>query len=148
MVKTHGVREFDTANSEEHFHKECIKRNGYTLITDVLNDDELKYCRKALVDIYNNQIDEFGYENFKIINDMNIVRSMLVYDDFFLEKVAIHPRLIGLIKSILGVNISLSSQVGILNQPRDELYQTGWHRELQYQHFTSSRQSVCKAIGL
>jgi ectoine hydroxylase-related dioxygenase (phytanoyl-CoA dioxygenase family) len=82
---------------------------------------------------------EFGADNIAAIKDKYIVRSMLAFDDFFLGPIACNPALLAVIRAVLGQNISLSSQVGILNPPDDRLYQLAWHRELQYQHFTASR---------
>ncbi len=70
--------------------------------------------------------------------DVNIVRTPLVYDDFFVEMAA-HPSITAVVRALIGPKISLSSQVGVISRPDVRNYQEAWHRELQYQHFTSSR---------
>lgn len=136
---THGVTERHRAAAPEDQRIEEIVRDGFTVVRGALTADEARYAAHALDRLYADQVAEFGAANIERIRDKYIVRSMLVYDDFFLHTVACNPAVIGIVKRLLGQNISLSSQVGILNPPDDRLYQLAWHRELQYQHFTASR---------
>lgn len=138
-LSVHGVYERHRNETEVDVNIEEISRNGFTVLKNVLTDDEIVYTRHKLDEIYQKQVDEFGLDNLIKLKDRYIVRSMLAYDDFFLHKIACNEKLITVVKKILGNNISLSSQVGILNPPDDKLYQTAWHRDLQYQHFTISR---------
>ncbi len=138
-LSVHGVCEWNEVRSWEDVHLEEIARNGFSVVPSVLNNEELEYARHALDRLYDLQLTEFGEDNLAAIKDKYIIRSMLVYDEFFLNRVALNEQMLLIVKKILGENISLSSQVGILNPPEDKIYQTAWHRELQYQHFTSSR---------
>jgi ectoine hydroxylase-related dioxygenase (phytanoyl-CoA dioxygenase family) len=138
-IAVHGVYERTRNADVVDMHIEEIHRDGFSIVKGVLDEEEIAYTREALDRIYSRQMEEFGADNLRAIKDKYIVRSMLAYDDFFLQKIAINEKVLPVIKRLLGANISLSSQVGILSPPDDVLYQTAWHRELQYQHFTASR---------
>jgi ectoine hydroxylase-related dioxygenase (phytanoyl-CoA dioxygenase family) len=145
-ITVHGVTERNKNKNITDLYIEEIYRNGYSVIKNVLNKTELDYTRNQLDFLYKSQINEFGAEKISIINDKYITRSMLVYDDFFLHRIACNKKILNIIKRILGNNISLSSQVGILSPIDDVLYQKAWHRELQYQHFTSSRPIALQSL--
>lgn len=138
-IAAHGVTERTSNRDSADVHIEEVARNGFSIIRQVLSDSELVATRAGLDKLYDDQIREFGEDNLARIKDKYIVRSMLAYDDFFLHKIAVNDIILPIIKRVLGNNLSLSSQVGIMSPSNDVLYQTAWHRELQYQHFTSSR---------
>lgn len=146
MLKVHGVYERHVNQSQLDFHIEEMRRDGYSVIRNVLTEAEVEYTRTALDTLYQQQLDEFGLENLKKLKDCYIVRSMLVYDDFFLHRIACNDKILPIVKQMIGTSLSLSSQVGILSPPDDILYQTAWHRELQYQHFTSSRPIAMQSL--
>ncbi len=137
-IKTHGVTQQHVNHSPQDYYLEQLKRVGFVILPDVFTPDEVSILRQRLLEIYAEQSDDFGGEdNLLKIKDRNICRSMLVWDEIFLETV-INPVIYNLVKAYLGENISLSSQVGVLNRPDQENYQIAWHRELQYQHFVST----------
>ena len=136
---THGVTERHQAATIQDAALEELLRDGFTVIRGAMTQDAVAYAAAGLDSLYDAQVAEFGAGNIRRIRDNYIVRTMLAYDAFFLHEVACNPALLGLVKRVLGQNISLSSQVGILNPPDDRLYQIAWHRELQYQHLTTSR---------
>ncbi|MCC3245038.1 phytanoyl-CoA dioxygenase family protein [Methylocystis sp. WRRC1] len=138
-IKTHGVTERHINNSEQDRIIEELTRDGFSLVRGCLLKEEVDYTSRRLDEIYAEQVREFGEDNIGLIHDRHIVRSMLAFDDFFLHRIACNECLLEIVKRVIGNNLSLSSQVGILNPPSGELYQTAWHRELQYQHFTISR---------
>ena len=47
---------------------------------------------------------------------------------------------------LLDKHYTLYSQVGVISRPKTELYQTAWHREIQYQHYTSSRPLAIQSL--
>lgn len=139
-VLTHGVVKQDQVETEFEYFLESFYRTGFAIIPSILTEEELDYTRKALTHVYETQKDEIGGDTkLREINDHNIVRALAAYDDFFLFKIAINEKIRPFLDRILGESYVLSSQVGVFNHPQDRLYQLAWHRELQYQHFTSSR---------
>jgi len=136
----YGVRESSTASSEADKGVEEIRITGFTVVPGVLFESELQIIRSKLDEIYKIQVKEIGgEERLSEINDVNVVRLLLAYDDYFL-KVATNPAVLAIVERLLGDYYILMQQNGILNLPGLENYQISWHRDLSYQHFVLKQQ--------
>jgi ectoine hydroxylase-related dioxygenase (phytanoyl-CoA dioxygenase family) len=145
-IKYHAVREFRQNQDEDDFCVEEIRQIGYTVIPSGYSDDELQLIREKLDAIYATQIEELGgADKLKAINDANVARCTVEYDDYFV-KLAAHPRLLSIGRKLMAAPFILMSQNGIINRPDDEHYQVTWHRDLNYQHFVSSRPLAMSAL--
>ena len=147
-VKTFGVKEFSHTTSDLEGHVEEIKLAGYTILRDVLTPAEVETAREKIDDIYRLQLDEVGgTEQLKAINDTYNARCLLAYDDFFLG-VARHPRVLEIVEGFLGDYFTLMLQNGVINVPisGDEQNAGYWHRDLNYQHFVSTRPVSISAL--
>ncbi|MBV8786787.1 MAG: phytanoyl-CoA dioxygenase family protein [Mycobacterium sp.] len=111
---------------------------GYSILPDVLSGPQLDELSEKLDDIYKMQCAEIGGEHLlDEILDADIVRCPLAYDGAFLS-LSVVPEVISALKSILGDNIVLLMQNGVINRPNRIQTQTRWHRDLNYQHWVSS----------
>jgi ectoine hydroxylase-related dioxygenase (phytanoyl-CoA dioxygenase family) len=111
-----------------------------------LSEEELQTIREKIDAVYDQQVREIGgAANLKRMNDADIARCLIGYDDYFV-KLAAHPRIVSILQKMLGEYFILMSQNGIINQATDEHYQVTWHRDLNYQHFTSSRPLALSAL--
>ena len=147
-VKTFGVKEFSQASSELERAVEEIKLAGYTVLTDVLTADEVADAREKIDWIYETQVDEVGGRaQLEAINDSYTARCPLAYDDFFLD-VARNPKVLQLVEAFLGDYFTLMLQNGVINIPvsGDEQNAGYWHRDLNYQHFVSTRPVSISAL--
>jgi len=136
---TYAIREFHQNKDILDFHAEEFMLTGCTVIENLWNEAELAEFRTALDAIYTRQTAEIGGENqLAVIKDKNIARCLVSYDEVFL-KMATNELVLKLLTRLLGDYFILSLQNGIINLPNQPNYQTFWHRDLQYQHFTSSR---------
>ena len=70
---------------------------------------------------------------------------MLAYAPEFLE-VATAPPLMKLAARVLGDEFLLLMQNGIINRSERENHQAKWHRDLNYQHWTSSKALAVNAL--
>lgn len=142
----YGVRESNAATSEADKSVEEIRISGYTVVAGVLSEAELEIIRSKLDEIYAVQAREIGGEaRLSEINDNNVVRLLLAYDDYFL-KVATNPAVLAIVERLLGDYYILMQQNGIINLPDLENYQVSWHRDLSYQHFVSTRPLAISAL--
>jgi ectoine hydroxylase-related dioxygenase (phytanoyl-CoA dioxygenase family) len=147
-VQAFGVREYHDAATPVDKAAEEIVLVGYTIVRDVLNEAQLQSIRAKLDQIYQQQCAEVGGEDrLREINDAFTVRCPLAYDDEFL-KVATQPAVLSVIERLLGEYFTLMLQNGILNYPAKGTQQNAgaWHRDLNYQHFTSSRPLSVSAL--
>jgi ectoine hydroxylase-related dioxygenase (phytanoyl-CoA dioxygenase family) len=135
----YGIKEQTLARSELERHAEEVRINGYTVFSGVLDSESTQSLAGRLDSVYEIQLEEIGgAANLRAIHDENIVRLPLAYDEAFLS-VATNLNILSLVKLLLGDYYILLMQNGVINPAGDRTYQAAWHRDLNYQHFTSSR---------
>lgn len=145
-MKTHAVREFHVNHDEADLYVEEIRDIGFTIVQSGYSDDELQLIRQKVDSIYEQQVRELGGEEMlKRINDSDLARCIIGYDDYFLT-LATHPLIMAVTRKLLGQNFILMAQNAIINRPADEHYQVTWHRDLNYQHYVSSRPLAFSAL--
>src|SRR5262249_34740562 len=145
-LKSYGVRESTLVSCGSELAAEEIRICGYTVVPGVLSEPELEAVRRKLDDLYKIQIKEIGGEQrLSEINDLNIVRLPLTYDDIFLH-VATNRIALAIIVDLLGDYFILMQQNGIITLPERPNYQASWHRDLSYQHFVSTRPLAVSAL--
>ncbi len=138
-IQHYGIKEFAKTESAIDNYVEDIKINGFTILSDVVSRDLLPTIRDKVDQVYETQASEIEYcGDLADINDANIGRALLAYDEIFLN-LATQPIFLDLVKRLLGDYFILQMQNAIINLPNQNNYQISWHRDLNYQHFTSSR---------
>jgi ectoine hydroxylase-related dioxygenase (phytanoyl-CoA dioxygenase family) len=120
--------------------------HGYAVLPSNFDPAFIDVLRTSIDSVYQVQVDEIGgEENLRKIKDQDVARGVLAYDTEFL-KVATCPSLMELCKRLLGEEFILMMQNGIINRPDRENYQKLWHRDLNYQHWTSSNVLAINAL--
>lgn len=138
-ITTHGIREINEVNDRFDEIVEEIRINGYSIVESGFNNEFLEKLRVKIDNIYEKQVDEIGGEqNLQLINDANVARHLLAYDNEFINLLS-HEYVIEISKRLLGDFFVLMSQNALINKSDNNHYQTTWHRDLNYQHYTSSR---------
>jgi ectoine hydroxylase-related dioxygenase (phytanoyl-CoA dioxygenase family) len=145
-VHVYGVSERLSQNDaiDEAMAELCI--NGYTVLPSGFSPNFIESLKDGLDRAYAKQVAEIGSEtDLRAINDEDIARCMLTYEANYLD-VATAPPLMALAKRYLGPEFVLMMQNGIINRPDRENYQARWHRDLNYQHWTSSKPISINAL--
>ncbi len=138
-VKTHGVREKIKSKNLIELCLEEIKIKGYTKIKSRLSKKDIISIRNQIDRIYKIQEQELGGQKvLKSLFDENIVRGAAGYNDIFIKVATLSP-IKKICKKILGPVYTLISQNGIISKPNNFHYQYTWHRDINYQHFVSSK---------
>jgi ectoine hydroxylase-related dioxygenase (phytanoyl-CoA dioxygenase family) len=118
---------------------EALQLRGFVGVPNVLSGGEVDELNGLMDDIYARQCAEVGGEAaLKAINDADNARCLLAYSDAFM-RLATHPVLTALPRAVLGDNVVLLMQNGVINRPDRRQFQTNWHRDLNYQHWVCSR---------
>ena len=137
--KSAWVNESFLPQNELDIITEDISRNGYTVIENKLNKEDIQYSLKKVDEIYETQLKDCGGEkNLIDIGEQGIARNLLEYDDFFLKLIA-HKDVIKILNFFLGDYYTLYQFNGNLNIPNMPATSSPWHRDLTFRHFTSSR---------
>lgn len=145
-MKTHGVREVHENVDDTDSAVEEIRTVGYAVVASGLSEADLEMIRPKIDAIYDRQVAEIGgHAVLAALNDADIARCLLGYDDYFLT-LATHPALMSICRKLLGQAFCLMSQNAIINRPTDAHYQVTWHRDLNYQHWVSSRPLAISAL--
>jgi ectoine hydroxylase-related dioxygenase (phytanoyl-CoA dioxygenase family) len=116
---------------------EEIKTDGFTIIENVLSKKELDKYRKKIDQVYKKQETDFGIKKLEKLNEKNMCRMPLKYDDYFIN-IATNKIVLQIVERFLGKFYILNLQNAIINKPNEEHHQSSWHRDLPYQNFTIS----------
>ncbi|MBY0292314.1 MAG: phytanoyl-CoA dioxygenase family protein [Alphaproteobacteria bacterium] len=145
-VLTHAIKDRNYVNSNIDLHVEELKIKGYTIVESGLDIKFLDYVRLRIDEIYKEQCENLGGElNLEKINDKNIARAPSAHDKIFID-IAMNKPIHDICKRMLGEYFILMSQNAIINKPGTDHYQFTWHRDLNYQHYTSSHPLALSAL--
>lgn len=145
-LKTLGIREFERIETEADLAAEELRTIGYAVVESGLSSDQLEAAREKIDGIYTTQVNEIGGEDrLRQMNDSDVARCLLVYDEFFLD-LATNPAILTVVEGLLGEYFIIMLQNGIINRPGSEDVPVPWHRDLNYQHFISSRPLSISAL--
>jgi ectoine hydroxylase-related dioxygenase (phytanoyl-CoA dioxygenase family) len=146
VIRTHAVRERNAPVTAVDYAVEALRIRGYAVLRSGLSPDFITELRGAVDAVYAAQCERFGGEaNLTKLNDANIARAPCAEDARFIA-VAMDSVMHAVCHAILGEYFILMSQNGILNVPNTDHYQFTWHRDLNYQHWTSSRPLALSAL--
>lgn len=147
QIQHYGVNEFTkTEEDKSAVHAEEILIKGFTIVPDVLTPEEVNIAKIKMEEVYKKQLAELEPGVIEKINDTDIGRALLVYDDFFLHKIALNKKVSQVLNRVLGKYYIIREQNGIINRANSKNYQLKWHRDLLYQHFTYSRPFAVSAL--
>jgi ectoine hydroxylase-related dioxygenase (phytanoyl-CoA dioxygenase family) len=146
MIKDYGILEREALDGEAALHAERVRVIGHTVVRDAFTRDEAAQFAARLDTVLECQVAEFGGpENITAIGDAGTARLPLAYDDAFL-RAATHPTVLAICRLLIGQYIVLMQQNGVSNPPVEAHAQARYHRDLPYQHFTSSRPLAVSAL--
>jgi ectoine hydroxylase-related dioxygenase (phytanoyl-CoA dioxygenase family) len=125
---------------------ETLVCRGYAVLENALSSEQVTDLNERLETVYAKQCDEVGGENnLHVMGDADIVRLPLAYDRTFLD-LALHPVITEAARRLIGPNVVLMMQNGVINRPDRIQAQSRWHRDLNYQHWVSSRPLAISAM--
>ena len=143
--ESYGVTEKTINQSEFLNHKEELQREGYTIIHSGISNEDLDIIQNKVLeckDLYDKKYEANFLES---IDESNTVRAPFLLDPIFLD-ICLNNRLLEFITLVMGDNFILNQQNVIINPSGNKYNQIYWHRDLPYQHFTSSRPLAINAL--
>ena len=139
-----GGRQTEIADEiDRHIEEVTIK--GYSIIPGLLSAAELATWRTKIDQVYERQEKEFGRDELESIQDLNVCRAPLLYDEDFIG-LAAHPGILPIIERMLGAWFILNLQNAVINRPEIEHHQSSWHRDLPHQNFVISSPLAINAL--
>jgi ectoine hydroxylase-related dioxygenase (phytanoyl-CoA dioxygenase family) len=126
-------------------HAAAIASRGFTVLPELLSPAQLTHWRIRIDEVYLEQERAFGRDALDAIQDADICRAPLLYDFGFVE-FATHPRILAIIRRLLGDWFILNLQNAIISRPLVSHHQAHWHRDPVHQTFVSSRSLSVNAL--
>lgn len=143
---THGVLERLKADDVYDELAAELRINGYTILQGGFSSGFLEGLKAGLARAYEAQVQEIGAEDrLHRMGDADVARCVLAYERDFIA-VATAPSLLQLATRVLGSEFVLLQQNGIINRPARRSSLAQWHRDLSYQHWTSSKPLAINAL--
>jgi ectoine hydroxylase-related dioxygenase (phytanoyl-CoA dioxygenase family) len=143
---SYGILQQTVCNTSEEQVIEQLKTVGYAVLDSGFTEEELTHFSKAFHETRSHYVEVHGAANLREINEYNTIRGPIAYNrDLFLT-LASSPSLLRVIGSLIHGKFILNQQSGIINPPLQEYNQGAWHRDLPYQHFTSSYPIALNAL--
>lgn len=136
-LDSYGISQIAEAQDETALILEEIQFLGFSVLEGVLSEHELDLYNSKAEDVYKVQVDEIGEDFLESLNEKDMARCPLAYDETFLDLV-FKPRVLEVASKVLGSYFILSLQNCIINRPSIKHHQSSWHRDLPYQEFTTS----------
>lgn len=109
-------------------HLENIDKLGYSIMEDALSASQCQEIQLLLKNLYVKQEKEFGLQRLKTLNESEIHRGLLVEDEIFV-RLAADPKVLEVVKQILGSSAILNLQNASRARPDTVHYQSAWHRD-------------------
>jgi ectoine hydroxylase-related dioxygenase (phytanoyl-CoA dioxygenase family) len=129
--------EINRLNNKLETHLENIDRIGYTIIEDVISQEECKIISSKLDEIDEKQIKEFSMDRLQKLKEKGIIRALVEKDDYFVNLI-LNQKVFEVVSSILGDTAILHLQNGIVVEPEIKHGQSHFHRDFA-KDFTSSK---------
>ncbi len=141
-----GVVELEQRKTKLQQHVEEVSRNGYTVLENCVNMEQLGFFSDQIDALYQLQVREVGDEEKLVkIGDELSVKHLVIYDEIFLS-LAVHKEILDLVGEFLGEYFILNLQNGVIN--KSDVYHSArdFHRDLFFQHYSSSRPLAISAL--
>lgn len=148
MVKSqYGISETRLAPDAIDVHVEEIRLNGFTVVADAFTGERVAdWCDRIDAVVAAECEAGGGPAAMAELGEGNTARAPLHRDARFLE-LAQHPGVLAICDRLLDGYFILNQQNAVVNPPAGEhFHQTAYHRDLPYQHFTSSRPLSISAL--
>ncbi|WP_029031131.1 phytanoyl-CoA dioxygenase family protein [Salinarimonas rosea] len=144
-VRRYGILKQREIAGEVQRAAEELATFGYTLVDSGYPDAALDRIEASFMRARVASEERFGRSRLEAVDEHNTIRLPMLYDRVFLE-LATHPMILALCREMIGP-VVLSQQNGVVNPGGGGPYNQGaFHRDLPYQHFTSSRPLAINAL--
>lgn len=142
----YGVRLTHAATDPLGIATETLRLLGYAVVDAGLSADDLAALRERFAAMELAERTGPRAALRAAVGEADILRCPLALDPAFLA-LAANPRILALCEALIGPGFILNQQNGIVNPAGVESYsQSPFHRDLPYQHFTSSHPLAINAL--
>lgn len=147
QVSHYGVRHQVSITHKADEHIEEIISLGYTVVKSGFSKEKQAEIVECFEKAFEAQAEKYGgLDYLKQIDEHNTIRCPLQHSPIFID-ILQHSLIMEICSELIGPYVVLNQQNGIINPPNKEKYNQGsYHRDLPYQHFTSSHPLAINAL--
>lgn len=145
-MESYGILLKEQSKSTDDKILEQLKRNGFSVVESPFSDDEIESFDQEFdrVRMCYNQRWQKDQLIGKVENDL--IRLPMAENSGLFIKLALNSKVLKILRSLFIGKFILNQQNGIYNPSQKNYTQDKWHRDLPYQHFTSSNPIAISAI--
>ena len=144
--KSYGMLNTDHFNSPLDEVADQVSRLGYAIFESGYSSLEIERMSQAFDRIQGLYLRDWGIERLRALNEHNTIRALLTLGEPVFIELATNSKLIEIVGKLIKGKFILNQQNGIINPPGQHYNQGLWHRDLPYQHFTSSTPLAINAL--
>ncbi|ANK88019.1 MULTISPECIES: phytanoyl-CoA dioxygenase family protein [unclassified Rhizobium] len=146
-ISSYGIKQQTQATTVVDFAAEQISLLGYAVVDGGYSPGEVEAFGRAFDSArVAMEMRHGGRTALETIDEHNTIRLPMLYDDLFL-KLAMNDNIVELCGKLISDYFVLNQQNGISNPGGSARYNQGsYHRDLPFQHFTSSRPLAINAL--
>lgn len=126
-------------------HIENIKTSGYTVLKNVIDENECDLISQKLDDLEKQQEKEFGKDRLLQINELGIVRALIEKDDYF-QNLILNQDVFKLVSLLIKDTAILHLQNGVILHPDRKHGQAHFHRDITFLDFISNKNFSISAL--
>lgn len=115
-----------------------IRRLGFAVVSSDWSQKKIEEVSTQFELARRKYYETWGRERLCKIDEINTIRCLLSSNPSVFIEVAANQKVMAIISKLIIGNFILNQQNGVINPPFQEYNQGMWHRDLPYQHFTSS----------
>jgi len=142
----YGVLIQDKFNSQFEEISNQVIRLGFAILDSGYTRKQIKYISAAFDRSLHNYVKKYGENKLRGANELNTIRALLTHGNPVFIELANNSNLLKLVSRLISGKYILNQQNGIINPP-SKLYNQGlWHRDLPFQHYTSSTPLAINAL--
>lgn len=146
-IPRYGVKTQVSSITPVDYAVEQLKLRGYAVVDGEYSAEEIAAFQSAFDEARAaSEARHGGRSALAAIDEHNTIRIAMLYNPIFL-RLAMNAAVVEVCKRLIGDYIVLNQQNGIINPGNLERYNQGsYHRDLPFQHFTSSRPLAINAL--
>lgn len=144
---TYGVLQKNTVQNTEDQIIESLIRNGFAVLDAGYSNDELIEMQFQFDKLRSKYLEQYGEGYLKSIGELFTVRAPLTCEkgNTFLN-LALNAKLQSVVARMIKGKFILNQQNGVVFPAKLDYDQGHWHRDLPYQHYTSSSPLAINAL--
>jgi len=143
---SYGIVERTSVTAERDLHAERVRFSGITVVPGGYTREEIDYLARRIDVLLVEQAERAGgVAALADIGEHETLRCCLAHDEAFV-RLASNANVLEVCRALLGEYFVLTQQNGIVNPAGRAHRQSSCHRDLPYQHFTSSRPLAVSAL--